>query len=484
MKLAYKHIILMLLTGTLMLLLPGTYQQSNLVAQNQTELEMAQAAQKAAEKEATAKERKAAKKSTAIREEIQRYIGYEPLLYRYITLPYDLTINTNVQGPFIEVGFLYLIFLPALLLLGFDKRKYLSIITMFLLFGLLIIFYSFNPLILGGAETPEEIRAFLSGNSPEKGFWASIVGYLYLFGKEFPLLNNITADKDHFTYPVLIGLFAFVFLLIQERVKHKNITNRFLITFLMFYGFLFLVMTAGIVWYGYLFFAVTCILIITEVYKYRKAKDWTRKYVFYLCGFSTIVWLLMVIPFRINNHNKGLLTEKNAMFMYEQSMIEYQAKQKNRKEVTETFFKNATKAFDIINADLDAQIIKIGTPFNFFITKSDERVVEDNQLNKMNDFFALMPNKVSMAKALRDAGYRYLIVDLNTHTLDRTPEKTLVKKFEKLLHFIYQNPNVEFMATDRLLKYDVPGSPEKYKLDYGVYGDIHIPGTYAIYRLK
>ena len=43
------------------------------------------------------------------REELHRYMGYEELLPKYISLPYDVTMNTNVPGqPFIDISFLFL----------------------------------------------------------------------------------------------------------------------------------------------------------------------------------------------------------------------------------------------------------------------------------------------------------------------------------------------------------------------------------------
>jgi len=36
-------------------------------------------------------------------EEIHRYMGYERLLPKYVSLPYDVNMNTNVQGAFIDI---------------------------------------------------------------------------------------------------------------------------------------------------------------------------------------------------------------------------------------------------------------------------------------------------------------------------------------------------------------------------------------------
>jgi len=45
-------------------------------------------------------------------EEVQRYIGYEDLIYRYTSVPYDVNVNMNLNGYFVEIGYLLLMFLP------------------------------------------------------------------------------------------------------------------------------------------------------------------------------------------------------------------------------------------------------------------------------------------------------------------------------------------------------------------------------------
>ena len=59
------------------------------------------------------------------REEVQRYFGYEILPYRYLTLPFDVSVNSNETGVFVDIGCVYFIFLPLFILLYFTKRKLL-----------------------------------------------------------------------------------------------------------------------------------------------------------------------------------------------------------------------------------------------------------------------------------------------------------------------------------------------------------------------
>ncbi len=55
--------------------------------------------------------------STGIREELQRYMGYESIIKRYFTMPWHLTMDDQgTQGIYIDFGWIPLAFIPALLL--------------------------------------------------------------------------------------------------------------------------------------------------------------------------------------------------------------------------------------------------------------------------------------------------------------------------------------------------------------------------------
>jgi len=72
-------------------------------------------------------------------EEIQRYLGYETLPIRYLTIPYDVTMNSNVDAYYVEIGFLMLMFIPLILLIGFRKKPLLGFGVMLLTLFLFVI---------------------------------------------------------------------------------------------------------------------------------------------------------------------------------------------------------------------------------------------------------------------------------------------------------------------------------------------------------
>lgn len=63
---------------------------------------------------------------TAGREEMTRYVGYDEFASRYLELPWRMTMNTHVQGSYVDISFLYLAITPALglLLSGSDRSRW------------------------------------------------------------------------------------------------------------------------------------------------------------------------------------------------------------------------------------------------------------------------------------------------------------------------------------------------------------------------
>ncbi|MCP3930747.1 MAG: hypothetical protein GY705_16790 [Bacteroidetes bacterium] len=78
----------------------------------------------------------AAKKTR--REELQRYQGFEKGLPLYLSLPYDLTMNTNLPGlPYLDIGFLWLLLLPLLCFSAKPRNKIKNLLLL-LMTGLMV----------------------------------------------------------------------------------------------------------------------------------------------------------------------------------------------------------------------------------------------------------------------------------------------------------------------------------------------------------
>ena len=92
-----------------------------------------------------------------------------------------------------------------------------------------------------------------------------------------------------------------------------------------------------------------------------------------------------------------------------------------------------------IKADPKTNIYRVGTFTKYFISDSFARVLDDNQLDVFANAYADHDDE-RMIKRLKNGHFRYMIIDTNTATIDSTPEKTLTKKYDALIDFVYRNP--------------------------------------------
>ena len=419
----------------------------------------------------------------SVREEIQRYMGYEPLLQRYLSLPYDTSINSNVQGAFVDISYLSLALLPVIFLLGFKTKPMLGIPIMFLLLLFLGLSISNGALFTNyGVVSMEQIHQREEVKMPD-GLVANVYQGIETMCKPINnLISNVSGESDHVTYPILMLLFGAFYFLIAHRIGHLPQRQNMLIKFTFFFSFMWVLLTAGIVWYGYPIIALSLILVTAGISKIHKEKDWLSRSLTVLSFGMIGLYLASGILYRYSNY----ATYVNAVMpkvLYDVGEINYQAGKADKKKVFEGFFPGGGwEALQRINAEDESLVYRIGTVLPYFVKKNDRRVLLDNQLGIFYQLNKKYPNKGLLANVLRSNGYKYILVDLNTHTIDKTPEQTLRKKFIDFLEFCNGNPNLRLMATNRMVNL---GSPQQVNYQFRVFGKVvnGREGTYAIYEI-
>lgn len=401
---------------------------------------------------------KEAAKSSPIREEIQRYIGYEDLLPRYLSLPYDVTMNTNMTSEFVDISFLLLLFLPILFLMGNSKRPWVNITAILSLLMMLIIAiptgYS-NRYDISIEEVGTHIQNYLDNKSFLDAPIRVTIRYFYqiintLYQPFDALFNQISGQSDYITYPLLIALFLGILHLINLRIKHHSLITKGTINVLSIFSLLWFVLSAGIAWYGLLMITLGVMFIVI---------GWTGKnqgffpsYQFKYYTFLSIVaiWLLMSFTYRAANYDPTSATAaKNILFPI---VLQYAGNQKTEKDVLNAVFPQFDLATKQINREDKSLILRIGTFMPFFIDKNDKRIITDNQLGYFDALNKSFSDKNELAQAMKASGFRYIIVDLKTPDIDQTPEQTLRKKFTNLVQFIDRNPSLKFVATDNIVQ--------------------------------
>jgi len=177
------------------------------------------------------KENTSIKKNSLIREEIQRYLGFETLFTRYITVPYDITMNTNVAGYYIDIGYIILMFLPIILIIGLKTRPIYGIITIITSFIFLILSTS-NGIIIKNNFTrfdsnKENLLKFSSKNEVDGIIDLIISEIYYTFEIIAQPINNFidntfSGNADYVTYPILILAFVALFFILEKRLQNSD----------------------------------------------------------------------------------------------------------------------------------------------------------------------------------------------------------------------------------------------------------------------
>jgi len=421
---------------------------------------------------------------SSVREEIQRYMGYEPLLQRYLSLPYDTSVNSNVSGAFVDISFLILALLPLIFIIGFRKKPILGISTM-LLFSLIFLISISN----GNLQTKKGtvgIEAFdaLEDHLKKETFITNAYDAIADISKPInQFINNFTSNQDNITYPIMILLFISGFFVLKNRISELSTNTQALINFTFLFSFLWVLLTAGIVWYGYPIIAISILLIFSGLFKKRTDADILHKSGAIVGLGMLALFIFVSTVFRFSNY-KTFTSPQIAQMMFDVGELNYQTGKSTKKQVFEGFFPGGGwEAIQQINNEDESLIYRVGTVLPYFIDKNDRRVLLDNQLGIFYQLNKQYPNKELLATVLKANGYKYILVDLLTHTIDKTPERTLENKFRDFLNFCIQNPKLKLLATNRVV--DVSNDPKKPQYAYRVYGNI-VPyqhGTYAVYEI-
>jgi len=429
---------------------------------------------------------------SATREELHRYMGYEELLPKYFSLPYDVVMNTNIGGPFLDISYLFLLFLPILVLFGI-KNKWLKIATI----GLMLLFmivslpsgYRSNKLV-----KVEEVGITLSRELVETPFLSKPISHIKLQLTQVAnaiytpihhnLINVISGEGDSVTYPIFFLLFGLVFFILQNRMKNASKLAQILTYFFLMYCFLWLILGAGVIWYGLLMLPLGLIFVGIDAMKNRANTNFF-KYAFFLFG---SIWMICALTYRLGNYAESLNAEQKALGGTQEVLnksaihtgpLLYGLGRVDKSGLVDMLFPAYSDVLTQINNQPDALVYRIGTYFQYFISRNNERVLEDNQLAFFNSTYDLVPDKLRLVSVLKGQGYRFIIVDFRVASIDRTPDESLTKKARRFEEFLRDNTALEIIGTDRIV------TNSRGQRGYGVAGSKLVSrGTFVAYKIK
>lgn len=425
-------------------------------------------------------------KRAGVREDLHKFMGYEDVLTRYVSLPYDTPMSSNFADFFADPGFLIILLLPMLLLVFgsfFSPKKQLMFNATIICLGVLLLIFSISGAFLNKnkLQSPSEAIALVNSTPPTgvlNQFNQSITKTALTAYQPFHgLLSKISGETDAVTYPLLVVLFALFLFLFNQRMAHSSKANQSLLILLSLYFFLWWILGSGMSWYGLLLFCLPYYFIIGSIAKSQFSfKNHKAIGVLSAC----VLWLLFAFVFRSTNFSP--VNKNRAQSIFIPPILEYQAGNISKKQAIESSFPKVTEFSKIINQNTEGRVYRVGTQLKFFIDRNDKRVFDDTFLDFFEQMVQGIKDKQQIVKALKLNQFKYILLDLNLAGSDFTPEKSLTKKFTNFLNTLYNNPSVELVLTDRTLQLT-----ENEQIVNGVFPEnasIAASGRFALFRIK
>ncbi len=428
------------------------------------------------------------------REELHRYLGFEKGLPLYFSLPYDLTMNTNFSGHiYLDIGFLFLLLFPLLLLssgkMGLLKNSILFLLMSFLLLMAFHSVYGSN----GGFESSEAIKGVDKLLADSTSF-AAVFGGIYkrlmllffgITGVFSGLIQVLSKTNFILMLFALIATLVLVYWLAKEKIESMPLSLKALFTFLSSFLFFWIFMGNGIPWYAFPGFSLLPVLLVYYFSKSEQIFGEAQKVFFnYFFGTAFALFMGFNLISHFHEHDNG----KNAHIFFKTPSLRFAGKQMTSSDVLGQFNPFFPDVMTAINGDLDAKVYRVGTYLNYHILNNDRRVLEDNQLGQFGGIEA--DNKLTgrFFQILKENGFRYIVYDLRTATIDKTPEQSLKKKNQAFVRQLLNSGEAQLLVTDRIVKDPGGKTTSKGGMNFGgvpgLIGEAVYQGSFALFEIK
>lgn len=423
----------------------------------------------------------------AKREEIQRYLGYESGLPLYASLPYDLTMNTNIlKSQYLDIGVLFLILFP-ILLFSAGKKSFIPNLALMVMSILLLLLGIWTVDHQEGLAAVQE--QLLRSPPPAyedfvAGAWSSLNNALLLAARPMaPLFEAASGMAFPGVFTTLLLLGGLTGWLLKARWGGSAEKIRYLLLFMIAFGVLWLLIGSGITWYGFPMLITLMIYLVygaqAEGFEYRKIKSWAVGIA--LSAYLVLSYALVFVS--------TLQPPKMAGLIYQEPVLRSFGEGLNSSETLSSFKPYLGEAIEYINQNKEDKVYRVGTFFNYHINYNDRRVLEDNQLGKYDEGMrALDGEEDAFIDVLKKEGFRYILFDMNTASLDRTPEKTLTEKTRRFTQMLFTSPKVRLIFTDNVVKGEpgetVPLGKHRIPGRAGIRGETVYRGSYLLFEIN
>lgn len=437
---------------------------------------------------------------TAAKEEIQRYLGYEDELWRYTSLPYDLTMNTNIpNNRYLDIGYLYLLLLPLLLLVSRRGNRpwWLSMVLVIALVCFIALVYAsvfaqggqvFDPVVAkerslaifqqhpGGANS---WLALLYAAVLAPVLWlAAALGPLYAIGTQLTTTGAML---------VLVASYLGFYALFRNRLLGLPKSFVGFGVFLSVYAFIWWIMGNGIIWYAMPLFIVFPIFLL---YWFEHPAQFMPSDAAFSRWFLGAVIGLGLLFNTALYFTSAYETDEGSSALFRWPFVDYMSNPTAKKAKVINYFNPImSEATRIMNADKKAKIYRVNTHFGYVIDQNDTRVFSDPTLEKFDEIASRYNDESQFLDQLKAQGFRYVFLDLKTGSIDQTPEKTLQQKFLRLAEMLSKSSKVKLLLTDNYVmdeKSPVTRLPngQQAKARPGLRGQLAYFGNLALFELQ
>lgn len=430
--------------------------------------------------------------SGAQREEIKRYVGYEPGFPLYLSMPYDLTMNTNVPfAQYLDISILFLVFIGLLCFTTVVWKQVLIImgLVFFWIFSVCSLYQKDGVVTMQDVQTG--MQAFFAEHPQSLG---SATGSIYVAIQKasvslaIPLHGLYQWMSSWGFLGSFVGVLmvtALLGLLFRQKLQVLPANFKGGLAYMLAVGFLWLLLGNAIVWYA---FPVFALLTLWFIYYLKNPAELFGPQLEAFSGryLWSVLSIVLFLGVALKFYNPGNPKESRQL-IYNAPFLKHTGFASDREKVLRSFRPFLAETIATINRETDSRVFRVGTFFNYHIEQNDQRVLEDNQLEQYDRTTSQLSNKEEFLQILKDNGFRYVLFDMNIHSMDRTPEKSLTAKAKDLFDLLYFSPQAQLRHTDNIIKdasganFDFDG--QKVSGRPGFSKDVLYPGTYVLYEL-
>jgi hypothetical protein len=431
--------------------------------------------------------------SGAQREEIKRYIGYEPGLPLYLSIPYDITMSAQIPfSRYLDISFLFLLLIPFLLL-GKNPTLNGGLIALSLLVWVISVYSLYSDGV--HAPSAEMISAQLKaqmGDPP--GMLAPLLsglfeglqkGFIGAGSNLHGLHAALSSLSFIWVYLVLLFMAGVLAWVSRARWGSLPVPLKAMLAFALAFAFLWFFLGNAIVWYGFPFLAL---LFLLFAHLQNKPEDFGPSALPGVAGRWWTGALAVCLGLSISLFFvSGIQPAERAAMLFNSPFLKHVSQRQELSDTYGQFMPYMDETIQVINADTRVRIYRVGTYFNYHIKRNDRRVFEDNQLGFYEETVTAMRRKEDFVRFLKEHGFRYVLYDLNTTMIDKTPDKSLTRKANDFFLNLANSPEVRPIYTDNFIydpavpftqigKIRVPGKP-------GIGGENTMAGSFILFEL-